>query len=277
MRALRCQIANNPSRISVSRYSTGVSQASRQDAGGHHRGVGGVQRGADLGGHGVQGGGGAEHHAAAQAIHGVGAQQPPGGGLQLHLGQTGGVLDQRFQRKLGSGQDHPAHQAALGVHGQQGHGGVQVHHQQGRGVQPQRPHRRAEQLGAQLGRVIHPDAHPALEPGAHLHDGSLGHLLQGFPQPAGEHRHHAGQDHRLDVQRGNPVQFQHVDDLVAEFVRAQRTVGVQPGGEGQPPVPGIAAEGDVGVADVECQQHVGAPFYRIRCGGMRGPFAVSLH
>ena len=52
-----------------------------------------------------------------------------------------------------------------------------------------------------------------------------------------------------------PVQRQHVYYFIEQLVRAERTVRVQPGGKVQLAVGGVAAKTNVGVADIQSQQH----------------------
>ena len=151
-----------------------------------------------------------------------------GNDLQLHLGQLRRVAHQRRQRALRPRQDAAAHQCAGAVHSQQGSGGIKVHHHAGRRAPLQRAHDGTQQLAAQLGRVVHADAHPAFQPGADLHDLALAHLAQGLAQPRRQRRHHAGKDDRRDLLRLRPVQRQHVYDFVQELITAQRRVRKQP-------------------------------------------------
>ena len=81
--------------------------------------------GAEPRGQTVQLAGGAQHKAVLQAGRGAFAQD--GGrsaGSQVDLGQLGGVLHQRLQRKLRPGQDHAAHQLLLLVDRHHGDGCV---------------------------------------------------------------------------------------------------------------------------------------------------------
>ena len=112
-----------------------------------------------------------------------------------------------------------------------------------------------QQLAAQLGRVVHADAHPAFQPGADLHDLALAHLAQGLAQPRRQRRHHAGKDDRRDLLRLRPVQRQHVYDFVQELITAQRRVRKQPRRKHQLAVRRIPAKRNIGVADIQCQDH----------------------
>lgn len=226
-----------------------------QRAGCDHRRVGCAQRRADLRDHTVQHGRRAVHNAAVQTVRRVGPQQTPRAGLQLHLGQLRRVAHQRRQRALRSRQDAAAHQCAGAVHSQQGSGGIKVHHHAGRRAPLQRAHDGTQQLAAQLGRVVHADAHPAFQPGADLHDLALAHLAQGLAQPRRQRRHHAGKDDRRDLLRLRPVQRQHVYDFVQELITAQRRVRKQPRRKHQLAVRRIPAKRNIGVADIQCQDH----------------------
>ena len=221
-----------------------------------------MQRGAELRYHAVQHGRGTVHDAAVQAVGGVCAQQAAGMGFQLHLGQLRGVLYQRRQRALRPGQDSAAHQRPGSVHGQQGGGGIKVDdHQRGLGT-AQRTHDRAKQLAAQLGRVVHADAHAAFQPGTDFHDRGLAHLAQCFPDAGRQRGHHAGEDDSGDLLRLGPVQRQHVYHFIEQLVAAQRSIRKQPRGKHQLAIRRITAKGNVGVPDIQCQDHAGPSFYR---------------
>lgn len=233
----------------------GVADGGGQGAGDDHRRLRCAEDGAAFGEHAVQHGGGAVQDAAVQAVGGIGAQKTARLGLGVHLGQLRRIAYQGLEAQLRRGQNDAAHDAGSLVHGQQADGGIDVHHKQRRLVAAQGPHDGAEKLSAQLGGVVHPDAHTALQAGPDLHQGHLAHLLQGFPHPGRQRGHHAGQDHVSHIERGRTVQGQHVDHLVDQLVRAEPAVRVQTGGKDQFAVGVVSAEGDVGVADIQCQEH----------------------
>ena len=116
-------------------------------------------------------------------------------------------------------------------------------------------HDGAEKLAAQLSRVVHPDTHAAFQPGADLHDLALAHLAQSLPQPRRQRRHHAGKDDRSDLVRLGAVKRKHVYDFIQQLIAAQRGVRKQPRGKDQLAVRRVPAKGNVGVADIECQNH----------------------
>ena len=103
--------------------------------------------------HAVQHGGGAVHNAAVQAVGGVGAPTAPWGGLSSSTWGSWAVLRTRaVSARPGAGRIAPPTMLPAPSTASRGGGGVQVHHNQGRLVQPQRRHRvRREQLPAQLG------------------------------------------------------------------------------------------------------------------------------
>ena len=104
--------------------AAGVPDGTGQVAGGV-KGSLRAKLGAEPRGQTVQLAGGAQHKAVLQAGRGAFAQD--GGrsaGSQVDLGQLGGVLHQRLQRKLRPGQDHAAHQLLLLVDRHHGDGCV---------------------------------------------------------------------------------------------------------------------------------------------------------
>lgn len=68
-------------------------------------------------------------------------------------------------------------------------------------------------------------------------------------------QHHAGKDDRRDLLRLRPVQRQHVYDFVQELITAQRRVRKQPRRKHQLAVRRIPAKRNIGVADIQCQDH----------------------
>ena len=104
--------------------AAGIPDGTGQVAGGV-KGSLRAKLGAEPRGQTVQLAGGAQHKAVLQAGRGAFAQD--GGrsaGSQVDLGQLGGVLHQRLQRKLRPGQDHAAHQLLLLVDRHHGDGCV---------------------------------------------------------------------------------------------------------------------------------------------------------
>ena len=136
-----------------------------------------------------------------QAVGRVGTQQFAGRRVQFNLGQLGCVFHKCAQGNLRPGQNHPANQASLGIHGQHRRSGIHMDDKQRRGVPAQSADRCTEQFRPELRRVVHTDAHAAAQPGPHLKHRGLGHLAQSFPHPAGDAGHHAAQYYALNVQR----------------------------------------------------------------------------
>ena len=78
---------------------------------------------------------------------------------------------------------------------------------------------------------------------------------QGFGHHKVDRRHHAGKDDRSDLVRLGAVERKHVYDFIQQLITAQRGVCKQPRGKDQLAVRRIPAKGNVGVADIECQDH----------------------
>ena len=130
--------------------------------------------GAEPRGQTVQLAGGAQHKAVLQAGRGAFAQD--GGrsaGSQVDLGQLGGALHQRLQRKLRPGQDHAAHQLLLLVDRHHGDGRVGRNDHQRPGTLCQSGNGTAQQFGTQLGRIVQPQLDAALQPRPHGQDACL--------------------------------------------------------------------------------------------------------
>ena len=134
--------------------AAGVPDGTGQVAGGV-KGSLRAKLGAEPRGQTVQLAGGAQHKAVLQAGRGAFAQD--GGrsaGSQVDLGQLGGALHQRLQRKLRPGQDHAAHQLLLLVDRHHGDGRVGRNDHQRPGTLCQSGNGTAQQFGTQLGRIV---------------------------------------------------------------------------------------------------------------------------
>ena len=186
--------------------AAGVPDGTGQVAGGV-KGSLRAKLGAEPRGQTVQLAGGAQHKAVLQAGRGAFAQD--GGrsaGSQVDLGQLGGVLHQRLQRKLRPGQDHAAHKLLLLVDRHHGDGRVGRNDHQRPGTLCQSGNGTAQQFGTQLGRIVQPQLDAALQPRPHGQDARTAQDAQGRQHPAAQHRHHTAQNAALDLIRGCAVQ-----------------------------------------------------------------------
>ena len=207
----------------------------------------------------VQLAGGAQYKAVLQAGRGAFAQD--GGrsaGSQVDLGQLGGALHQRLQRKLRPGQDHAAHQLLLLVDRHHGDGRVGRNDHQRPGTLCQSGNGTAQQFGTQLGRIVQPQLDAALQPRPHSQDARTAQDAQGRQHPAAQHRHHTAQNAALDLIRGCAVQRKQIDQPDGVFVDGGGRVRMQPTAEPECVVV-VAAHSDMGVADVDGEDHEKGP------------------
>src|SRR5215213_6168746 len=235
---------------------TGVQDGPGQAAGGDHGG-----RAAQLGHHPaddpVDLAGEAPDGPGLEALHGVLADHRPGR-HQLDPAQLSGPLDQGVHGDLDAGGDGRAQVLAPLGDGVEGGGGAEVDHHHrppvggvgGDGVD--------HPVGPDLARVVGQDGQPGADPGLHDQRVDLAvapdHLAQGLGQPG----HHRGDHHPLGVGQPQPL-------LGQEPVEQQGVlVGGALGHGGGPPVlDQLGAlehpDGDLGVADVDGQQHQSPP------------------
>ena len=238
--------------------AAGIPDGAGQIAGGV-KGSLRAKLGAEPRGQTVQLAGGAQHKAVLQAGRGAFAQD--GGrsaGGQVDLGQLGGVLHQRLQRKLRPGQDHAAHQLLLLVDRHHGNGRVGRNDHQRPGTLCQSGNGTAQQFGTQLGRIVQPQLDAALQPRPHGQDARTAQDAQGRQHPAAQHRHHTAQNAALDLIRGCAVQRKQIDQPDGVFVDGGGRVRMQPTAEPECVVV-VAAHSDMGVADVDGEDHEKGP------------------
>ena len=238
--------------------AAGVPDGTGQVAGGV-KGSLRAKLGAEPRGQTVQLAGGAQHKAVLQAGRGAFAQD--GGrsaGSQVDLGQLGGALHQRLQRKLRPGQDHAAHQLLLLVDRHHGDGRVGRNDHQRPGTLCQSGNGTAQQFGTQLGRIVQPQLDAALQPRPHGQDARTAQDAQGRQHPAAQHRHHTAQNAALDLIRGCAVQRKQIDQPDGVFVDGGGRVRMQPTAEPECVVV-VAAHSDMGVADVDGEDHEKGP------------------
>ena len=150
----------------VDRRAAGLPDGAGQVAGGVKGGSARPSSAQKALGQTVQQAGGAQHKAVLQAGRGAFAQaleSEGAGAAEVDLGQLGGLLHQRIQGKLRPGQDHAAHKLLLGVDRHDGDGGICRDDRQRPGTLCQCGHRTAQQLCAQLGRVVQPQLDAAFQ------------------------------------------------------------------------------------------------------------------
>ena len=203
----------------------------------------------------VQHPGSAEDKAVLQAGGGVLAQYRGGRRRgKVDLRQLGGVLHQSSQRKLRPRQDDAAYKFLFSVDGHQGDGCVgRNDHQRPRAL-GQCGHRAAEQFGTQLGRVVQPEADAALEPRPDGQDAHRAEHLQGGQHPPRQRRHHTAQNAALDLFWRSAVERKQIQQPQAVFIDGGGGIGVEPSAEFQVVVL-VAANGDVGVAEIDSKYH----------------------
>src|SRR6266511_3290929 len=179
---------------------------------------------------------------------------------QLDPAELGGLADQRVGGDLDPRRDrHPQHLAPPRDR-VEGGGGAEIDHHRRPPVQRVGGHRVGHPVGADLARVVGQDLQARPDPGLQ-HQRleaavSSGHVDHGLAEP----RHHRGDDHAggggaevHTLLRQEPAEQQGV--LVGGALRHGR----------HPPVLDqlVAvehADGDLGVADVQCQQHGGSSY-----------------
>ena len=238
--------------------AAGVPDGTGQVAGGV-KGSLRAKLGAEPRGQTVQLAGGAQYKAVLQAGGCAFAQNGLRCfGSQVDLGQLGGALHQRLQRKLRPGQDHAAHQLLLLVDCHHGDGRVGRNDHQRPGTLCQSGNGTAQQFGTQLGRIVQPQLDAALQPRPHGQDARTAQDAQGRQHPAAQRRHHTAQNAALDLIRGCAVQRKQIDQPDGVFVDGGGRVRMQPTAEPECVVV-VAAHSDMGVADVDGEDHEKGP------------------
>ena len=182
--------------------------------------------------------------------------------LERDIRQLGRVIRQGVQTQPHAGKHQAALIAALAGDIGNGGGGAHVDHNDGCGVLVQRRHRACHQVGAQLVVDLHADVEPGFHAGSHDHRG----LTQKPCQSLGHHevdgRHHAGKDGPADVLQVVAIQGKDVHQIDADLIRRFAAVGVDGGQEFQIPLFVEQSHRDIGIADINGQQHSSSPPFR---------------
>ena len=109
-----------------------------------------------------------------------------------------------------------------------------------------------------MGRIVQPQFDAALQPRPHGQDARTAQDAQGRQHPAAQHRHHTAQNAALDLIRGCAVQRKQIDQSDGVFVDGGGRVRMQPTAEPECVVV-VAAHSDMGVADVDGEDHEKGP------------------
>ena len=115
-------------------------------------------------------------------------------------------------------------------------------------------HRAAEQFGTQLGGIVQPEADAALESRPDGQDAHRAEHLQSGQHPSRQRRHHTAQNAALDLFWRSAVERKQIQQPQAVFIDGGGGAGVEPSAEFQVVVL-VAANGDVGVAEIDGKYH----------------------
>ena len=111
-----------------------------------------------------------------------------------------------------------------------------------------------EAVGADLERVVDPDRHPGLHPGADRQALGLEVALGQLLELAAERRHDRGDADGVDVVEGHPAEREEAGDPLGQLVAGRARAGLEAPVLDQ----ALALEGaevGLGVADVDREQH----------------------
>ena len=114
-------------------------------------------------------------------------------------------MHQRGEGKLRSGQDDTAHQLLFGVDCHDGDGGICRDDSKRAGPLCQSGHGTAQQLCAQLGRIVQPQLDAAFQAGANGQEAGRAEHPQRAQYPACQRRHYTAQNAALDPFGGNLI------------------------------------------------------------------------